>query len=71
MWLNIIIMPGETLMRELSSIHEEIEAFTLSPEELQLVTNKYKPTRVGFAVLLKFFHLEHKFPNKKEMFLKT
>lgn len=48
-------MPGETLMKELSSIHEELQFFT----------NKYKPTRIGFAVLLKFFHLEHKFPNKK------
>jgi hypothetical protein len=37
----------------------------LNPQELALVTSKHKTTRVGFAVLLKYFQLEYCFPSGK------
>ncbi|ETR67978.1 MAG: Transposase Tn3 family protein [Candidatus Magnetoglobus multicellularis str. Araruama] len=44
---------------------ELINYFTLSPEELKLITNKSKPLRIGFAVLLKYFQHENQFPSAK------
>ena len=46
-------------------IEELIEHFTIMPNEMSLVGNKTGKTRLGFAVLLKFFQLEAKFPNSK------
>src|SRR6478609_9346008 len=45
---------------------EELVAhWTLLPAELDLLGNKTGPTRLGFALLLKFFHLEARFPESK------
>lgn len=52
-------------MKQQLNINEEIEAFMLNPQELALVTSKHKTTRVGFAVLLKYFQLEYHFPSVK------
>ena len=41
---------------------ELVEHWTLLPRETELLTNKTGPTRLGFAVLLKFFQLEAYFP---------
>ncbi|MDG0949863.1 DUF4158 domain-containing protein [Bacillus paranthracis] len=52
-------------MKQQLNINEEIEAFMLNPQELALVTSRHKTTRVGFAVLLKYFQLEYCFPSGK------
>jgi len=39
--------------------------FSLSFAEFELLANKAGPTRLGFAVLLKFFQYEARFPNAK------
>lgn len=42
-------------------LHELIEEWTLLPRELELLGNKSGPTRLGYAVLLKFFQREGRF----------
>lgn len=49
-------------MRQRWEIDELIESWTLAPNDLRLVANKTGATRLGFAVLLKFFELEARFP---------
>ncbi len=44
---------------------ELVDSWTLLPNELELVGNKTGATRLGFAVLLKFFQLEARFPQAK------
>jgi hypothetical protein len=46
-------------------LEELIEQFTIMPNELSLLGNKTGVTRLGFAVMLKFFQLEARFPNSK------
>ncbi len=46
-------------------IDELIEHFTFLPHELKLIINKAGATRLGFAVLFKFFQLEARFPSNK------
>ena len=41
---------------------ELVEHWTLPPGEKALLANKTGPTRLGFAVLLKFFQHEGRFP---------
>ena len=41
---------------------ELIENWTLLPQELDLVSNKVGPNKIGFAVLLKYFQLMARFP---------
>jgi len=41
---------------------ELVEHFTLTPSELDLLTNRTGSTRLGFAVLLKCFQHEGRFP---------
>jgi hypothetical protein len=48
-------------------VEELIEHFTLLPEEMQLVGNKSGETRIGFAVLLKVFQYQARFPAKNEI----
>ena len=43
---------------------ELVEHWTLLPRETELLTNKTGATRLGFAVLLKFFQLEAYFPQQ-------
>ncbi|KMT63342.1 Tn3 family transposase [Listeria newyorkensis] len=52
-------------MKKEWTIDEEIEAFILSDREMAFVTTKYRATRIGFAVMLKYFQLEHQFPVEK------
>jgi len=47
------------------NIDELIEHATLLPDELKLLTNKTEPSRLGFAVLLKCFQYEGRFPSFK------
>ena len=41
---------------------ELIENFTFLPEELRMIRNKFGDTRLGFAVMFKFFQYAHRFP---------
>ena len=45
---------------------ELVESWTLIGEDWQLVGNKTGATRLGFAVLLKFFEVEARFPRSPE-----
>ncbi len=47
------------------STDELIDCWTLLPLETALLDNKSGPTRLGFALLFKFFQLEARFPNAK------
>lgn len=53
-------------MRQRWEIDELIESWTLDADDLLLVTNKAGATRLGFAVLLKFFELEARFPSSAD-----
>ena len=44
---------------------ELVEHWTLAPAELALLANKAGATRLGFALLLKAFLLEGRFPRQK------
>lgn len=46
-------------------LEELIGVFTFSSNELTLLGNKTKETRLGFAVVFKFFQNEARFPNSK------
>jgi hypothetical protein len=46
-------------------LHELIEHWTLLPNELELLHNKTSSTRLGFAINLKFFQNEGKFPKNR------
>jgi TnpA family transposase len=48
------------------TFEELIEYYTLTPNELQLIFKKNGSNRLGFAVLLKYFQKEGKFPETKE-----
>src|SRR6266516_8106044 len=52
-------------MKRTWDIEELIEHFTLVPPELELLRNKTGATRLGFALLLKCFQLEGRFPTAK------
>jgi hypothetical protein len=52
-------------MKRTWDIEELIEHFTLVPPELELLGNKTGATRLGFALLLKCFQLEGRFPAAK------
>jgi len=49
-------------MRQRWEIDDLIESWTLDPDQRELVANKTGATRLGFAVLLKFFDIEASFP---------
>ena len=50
-------------MKRQWDIEELIEHFTLVQEDLDLLANKSGPTRLGFALLLKCFQYEGRFPH--------
>jgi TnpA family transposase len=52
-------------MKRVWPLDELIEQFTLLPNELELLGNKTGATRLGFAVLLKYFQHEGRFPTRK------
>jgi len=43
---------------------ELVEHWTILPGDRQLIGNKHGPTRLGFAVLLKFFQHKGRFPRQ-------
>ncbi|KMS91488.1 hypothetical protein [Prauserella rugosa] len=45
---------------------ELVGSWTLVGEDWRLVGNKTGPTRLGFALLLKFFEVEARFPRYAE-----
>ena len=47
-------------------LEELIEHFTVIPEEIRLLGNRHGGTRLGFAVLLKFFQYQGRFPKGKQ-----
>lgn len=49
-------------MRQEREPEDLIERWTLLEEDHALIANKTGPTRLGFAVLLKYFELEARFP---------
>jgi hypothetical protein len=53
-------------MKRTWDIEELIEHFTLVPPELELLGNKSGATRLGFALLLKCFQLEGRFPTSRQ-----
>jgi len=48
------------------SAEELIGSWTLVDEDWRLVSNKSGPTRLGFALLLKFFEIEARFPRNAD-----
>ena len=54
--------PGERREWELEDL---IECWTLDEEEFALPANKTGATRLGFALMLKFFELEARFPGAR------
>lgn len=49
-------------MKRVWETDELVEYWTLMPPEVELLANKTGATRLGFAVLLKFFQMETRFP---------
>lgn len=49
-------------MKRIWDTEELVEHWTLMPHEMALLKNKTGATRLGFALLLKFFQLEARFP---------
>jgi hypothetical protein len=49
-------------MKHIWPEHELTDHFTLSNDELQLLSNKPAPSRIGYVVLLKYFQHEGRFP---------
>jgi hypothetical protein len=52
-------------MKRYWELEELIDHFTFIPNELSQLSNKTGNTRLGFAVLFKFFQYEARFPNHK------
>lgn len=51
-------------MKQVWETDDLVEYWTLLPPEVELLANKTGATRLGFAVLLKFFQLEMRFPQR-------
>jgi hypothetical protein len=56
---------GAQYMKRQWEPEELIEQWTLLPMDQMLLANKTGPTRLGFAVLLHFFHHEGRFPQQR------
>ncbi len=52
-------------MKRIWAPDERVEQFTLTPPECDLLGNKTGVTRLGFAVLLKAFQLDGRFPSRR------
>jgi hypothetical protein len=52
-------------MKRSWNLEELVEHCTLLPDELKLLANKTDPSRLGFAILLKCFQYEGRFPQYK------
>jgi hypothetical protein len=53
-------------MKHIYPKHELTEHFTLFSEELALLIKKPTPSRIGFAVMFKFFQHEGRFPRSRK-----
>ncbi|TMR20549.1 DUF4158 domain-containing protein [Nonomuraea turkmeniaca] len=53
-------------MRREWELEDLIECWTLDEEESALLANKSGTTRLGFALMLKFFELEARFPRRED-----
>ncbi|EJR29172.1 Tn3 family transposase [Bacillus mycoides] len=53
-------------MKQYWTQEELIEHFTFLPNEIRLIGNKTGETRLGFAVLLKFYQYQARFPLQKQ-----
>jgi len=49
------------------ALEDLIECWTLDEDEVGLLANKSGATRLGFALLLKFFELEGRFPRREDV----
>src|SRR5207244_3085899 len=56
---------GCTTMKRQWTRDELADHWTLGPTELELLANKSGATRLGFAILLKAFTIEGRFPRQK------
>ncbi|MFI7640499.1 Tn3 family transposase [Nonomuraea sp. NPDC049400] len=54
-------------MRREWQLEDLIECWTLDEAEVELLANKSGATRLGFAVILKFFELEGRFPRREDV----
>jgi hypothetical protein len=59
----IVVCQGVAVRREWS-FEDLIESWSLTDGDRKLVGNKYGFTRLGFALTLKFFELEARFPGR-------
>src|SRR6266567_3933820 len=59
-------METRNTMKRTWDIEELVKHFTLLPQDMDLLANKTGPTRFGFAVLLKYFQYEARFPAAKQ-----
>jgi hypothetical protein len=60
------LMSWSSLMKRQWDEDELAEQWTLAPDELALLDNKAGPTRLGFAVLLKMFERDGRFPRSRQ-----
>lgn len=58
-------MRGEYVLKRNWELEELIEHFTLTPDEMKLIQTKRGDSKLGFAVLFKFFQYEARFPYYK------
>ncbi len=54
-------------MRREWELEDLIECWTLDEAEPRLLANKTGPTRLGFALMLKFFEQEARFPRREDV----
>ncbi|MET8006568.1 DUF4158 domain-containing protein [Nonomuraea glycinis] len=54
-------------MRREWELEDLIECWTLDEAEVELLANKSGATRLGFALILKFFELEGRFPRREDV----
>jgi Domain of unknown function (DUF4158) len=54
-------------MRREWELEDLIACWTLDEEEFALLANKSGATRLGFAVLLKYFEQEARFPRREDV----
>ena len=53
-------------MRQRWEVDELVESWSLDRDDLSFLGNKSGSTRLGFAVLMKFFELEARFPSSPD-----
>jgi hypothetical protein len=58
-----LLLRPETMKRKWNT-EELAEHWTLQPNEAALLAQKGERTRLGFAMRLKFFQFEHRFPQQ-------